>query len=185
MVDALDVAPPYHVLRVGFSDVEPNPDRATVLETPRDEPIDVAIRFDHLEKGSADFVAEGNAKSILEFHLMTPPSFRACRQKRRGRASSPRWRGFYPELKGGKLAFAHLEAHHNFTSYGVGQKSKAPTTDLGAQVGIENLLLAGDLVKLPFPGKLMEGAAASGRLASRLICEAEGVREAPLPVLRG
>ena len=45
---------------------------------------------------------------------------------------------------------------------------------------VDNLFVAGDHVRLPFPAFLMEAAATSGRLAANAICAADGVREAPI-----
>lgn len=181
----LEVAPRYHVLRVGFADRAPKAERPAVLEVSRNQPLEVIIRFDALEEGSRRHVESGKSQSIMEFHLYDTPEFEGLSGEELWARIAPDVTKIMPELAGARLSFANVEGHTNFTSYGVGQKSGAPTADQAKSVGVDNLVLAGDLVRLPFPAKLMEGAAASGRWASRFVCEAEGVRAPRLPVLRG
>lgn len=185
VTDRLEVAPQYHVLRVGLVDKAPNADRPAVLEVPRHQPLDVVVEFNKLEAESREWVESNQGSAILEVHLYDTPELDGLDGEQIWQHIQPQVRQLMPELEGARLAFANVNRHTDFTSYGLRQRSEAPDADVGPKSGVDNLFLAGDLVKLPFPGKLMEGAAASGRWASRFVCERNGVRAPRIPVLRG
>jgi isorenieratene synthase len=81
-----------------------------------------------------------------------------------------------PELKDGKMLHRELVNQKNFSGYPPGSYSDRPETDSGA----DNLMFAGDWVKMPFPCGLMERAVSSGLLAANEILHREGLRRREL-----
>ena len=81
-----------------------------------------------------------------------------------------------PELKDATMLHRELVNQKNFSGYPPGSYSDRPETDSGA----DNLMFAGDWVKMPFPCGLMERAVSSGLLAANEILHREGLRRREL-----
>jgi carotenoid phi-ring synthase / carotenoid chi-ring synthase len=81
-----------------------------------------------------------------------------------------------PELKGAKILHRELVNQKNFAGFPPGSYPHRPETKTVA----ENLLFAGDWVKMPFPCGLMERAISSGLLAANAVLHKEGVARRPL-----
>jgi isorenieratene synthase len=81
-----------------------------------------------------------------------------------------------PELAGAKVLHEEYQQQDNFTRWAPGDHALRPTTE----TPIDNLVLAGDHVRLPVPAALMEGATISGRMAANAILRRAGLREIPI-----
>lgn len=78
-----------------------------------------------------------------------------------------------PGLRDAKVVDTSFMLNRNFTAFHVGKSESRPTTETASPA----ITLAGDWVKLPTPGVLMEGAATSGLLAANAISRLHGVKE--------
>lgn len=81
-----------------------------------------------------------------------------------------------PELQGATLLHQELVNQKNFSGYPPGSYAERPKTT----TEINNLFLAGDWVKMPFPCGLMERAVSSGLLAANMILQKEGLQRRTL-----
>ncbi|WP_035991280.1 FAD-dependent oxidoreductase [Leptolyngbya sp. KIOST-1] len=81
-----------------------------------------------------------------------------------------------PELRGATVLHRQLVNQKNFAGFPPGSFANRPETTTAA----ENLMFAGDWVRMPFPCGLMERAVSSGLLAANAIFEREGVRRRPI-----
>jgi carotenoid phi-ring synthase / carotenoid chi-ring synthase len=81
-----------------------------------------------------------------------------------------------PALKEAKMLHRELVNQKNFAGFPPGSHSDRPATVTQAN----NMLFAGDWVKMPFPCGLMERAISSGFLAANAICQQEGLQRRTL-----
>jgi carotenoid phi-ring synthase / carotenoid chi-ring synthase len=81
-----------------------------------------------------------------------------------------------PALKDATMLHRELVNQKNFAGFPPGSHSDRPATITAAQ----NLLFAGDWVKMPFPCGLMERAISSGFLAANAVCQQEGLQQRTL-----
>jgi isorenieratene synthase len=81
-----------------------------------------------------------------------------------------------PALKEATLLHKQLVNQKNFAGFPPGSFTDRPETTTTA----DNLLFAGDWVKMPFPCGLMERAVSSGLLAANAILKQEGAQRRPL-----
>ncbi|MDY7005768.1 MAG: FAD-dependent oxidoreductase [Cyanobacteriota bacterium] len=81
-----------------------------------------------------------------------------------------------PELKDANMLHRELVNQKNFSGYPPGSYQERPKTNSG----VDNLIFAGDWVKMPFPCGLMERAVSSGLLAANEIFEREGLQKREL-----
>ncbi|NEP39653.1 MAG: FAD-dependent oxidoreductase [Okeania sp. SIO2G4] len=81
-----------------------------------------------------------------------------------------------PELKDANMLHRELVNQKNFSGYPPGSYQERPETNSG----VDNLIFAGDWVKMPFPCGLMERAISSGLLAANEIFEREGLQKRKL-----
>ena len=81
-----------------------------------------------------------------------------------------------PSLTSATLLHRELVNQKNFSGYPPNSYQDRPTT----QTPINNLLFAGDWVKMPFPCGLMERAVSSGLLAANEICHQESLQRRDL-----
>lgn len=81
-----------------------------------------------------------------------------------------------PELKDANMLHRELVNQKNFSGYPPGSYQERPETNSG----VDNLIFAGDWVKMPFPCGLMERAVSSGLLAANEILEREGLQKRKL-----
>jgi isorenieratene synthase len=85
-----------------------------------------------------------------------------------------------PELQSATLLHRELVNQKNFSGFPPGSYDRRPATE----TPIDNLFLAGDWVKMPFPCGLMERAISSGLLAANGVCHAEGLQRRELLTVR-
>lgn len=78
-----------------------------------------------------------------------------------------------PELKSAILLHRELVNQKNFAGYPPGSYGNRPATNSG----VNNLMFAGDWVKMPFPCGLMERAVSSGLLAANEILSQENLQK--------
>ena len=83
---------------------------------------------------------------------------------------------YLPELKDAKILYEYHQLRDDFTSFHTGLYAERPTYD----PEINNLYLAGDWVKLPYPAMLMEAATTSALFSANAILEKEGLRPEPV-----
>ncbi|MEA5471556.1 FAD-dependent oxidoreductase [Spirulina sp. 06S082] len=81
-----------------------------------------------------------------------------------------------PELQGATILHKELVNQKNFSGYPPNSYRDRPET----RTEINNLMLAGDWVKMPFPCGLMERAVSSGLLAANAILQEEGLQRRSL-----
>lgn len=81
-----------------------------------------------------------------------------------------------PALQGATVLHKQLVNQKNFAGFPPGSFPNRPTTATTA----DNLLFAGDWVKMPFPCGLMERAVSSGLLAANAILQKERVQRRPI-----
>ncbi len=85
-----------------------------------------------------------------------------------------------PELKGATILHQELVNRKNFSGYPPNSYQNRPETC----TDVDNLRLAGDWVKMPFPCGLMERAVSSGLLAANSILQSEGLQQRSLLTVR-
>ncbi|MEA5533997.1 FAD-dependent oxidoreductase [Crocosphaera sp. XPORK-15E] len=85
-----------------------------------------------------------------------------------------------PELKKAKILHRELVNQKNFSGYPPNSYNNRPETT----TEINNLFLAGDWVKMPFPCGLMERAVSSGLLAANEILHQEGLQRRKILTVR-
>jgi len=83
---------------------------------------------------------------------------------------------YLPELKAAKILYEYHQLRDDFTAFHTGLYAGRPTYD----PRINNLYLAGDWVKLPYPAMLMEAATTSALLSANAILQSEGLRPEPI-----
>jgi len=81
-----------------------------------------------------------------------------------------------PSLRGATVLHRQLVNQKNFAGFPPGSFANRPQTTTAA----DNLLFAGDWVRMPFPCGLMERAVSSGLLAANAILQREGVKRRPI-----
>ncbi len=81
-----------------------------------------------------------------------------------------------PELKQATVLHRQLVNQKNFAGFPPGSFANRPQT----ATAVDNLLFAGDWVRMPFPCGLMERAVSSGLLAANAILQREGVQRRPI-----
>jgi isorenieratene synthase len=81
-----------------------------------------------------------------------------------------------PELQGATVLHRQLVNQKNFAGFPPGSFANRPQT----ATTVDNLLFAGDWVRMPFPCGLMERAVSSGLLAANVILQREGVQRRPI-----
>jgi isorenieratene synthase len=81
-----------------------------------------------------------------------------------------------PSLRGATVLHRQLVNQKNFAGFPPGSFANRPQTTTVA----DNLLFAGDWVRMPFPCGLMERAVSSGLLAANAILQREGVKRRPI-----
>jgi len=85
-----------------------------------------------------------------------------------------------PDLREAKLLHRELVNQKNFSGFPPGSYADRPDTETAGN----NLIFAGDWVKMPFPCGLMERAISSGLLASNAILHQEGLQRRTLLTVR-
>ena len=83
---------------------------------------------------------------------------------------------YLPELKAAKVLYEYHQLRDDFTAFHTGLYAGRPTYD----PQINNLYLAGDWVRLPYPAMLMEAATTSALLSANAVLGSEGLRPEPV-----
>lgn len=175
----MELAPEYRILRVWF-DKQLDSTRPDIVETPQHAPINLIAQYHLIEKEFMDWASKSGG-SVLEFHLY---------DWKLGNVSDDQvWEvirltaySIWPELSGFKVLASVVRKYDNFPSFNAGSHQYRPTPDYAVELGISNLLLAGDWLATDYPCALMEKAVTTGREAANVILEADGVRQVQMVV---
>jgi isorenieratene synthase len=170
-------ADPYSVVRFWFDrPIErSHPAFYTVAGFPWTDGLAAYSAFQH----AAMQWAERTGGSIIETHAYAiPPDRQGSLQSYRD-ALLGELLEVFPELDGARIVHEEAMTQSNFSRFAPGDFARRPTV----ATDVENLFVAGDHVRLPFPAFLMEAAVASGRLAANHILALDGVLELPIPTV--
>ena len=179
-IDMLKIAPSYRILRAWF-DRQPHAFRPDIIETPQFRPLHLLAQF-HLLEGESRAWAEKTGGSIIEFHFYADEAIAKVPEKQLWDRVRPLILEVLPELTDAKLLDMAVGTYHNFTSFDIGQGKIRPSPSFPQEIGIDNLLFAGDWVQTDYPSALMERAVATGREAANQILLRDHVRQVPLTV---
>ncbi|MCA9568052.1 MAG: FAD-dependent oxidoreductase, partial [Myxococcales bacterium] len=167
-------AEPYAVVRF-WLDKPVDPARTAFYTVAGYTWTDSIATYSHFQQPYVDW-AERTGGSVVECHAYAiPPELQGPVETYRDALLAELRRAF-PELAEARVLHVEAMAQSNFTRFAPGDHATRPEV----VTEVENLFVAGDHVRLPFPAFLMEAAATSGRLAANAICAADGVREAPI-----
>ena len=148
--------------------------------TERERLLDAVTFVDQVEAESRAWVesrrAEGRDGGVFELHCYAVPEDLPAGEA--GEAAIREWfwnelLRYFPDLAGAESVHEAFYVRRDFPAFHVGQHASRPTVE----TELDNLCLAGDWVRLPFPAMLMEAAYSSGLLAANAICRREGLRE--------
>jgi isorenieratene synthase len=182
-MNSLKIAPPYRILRVWF-DRKPHAFRSDIIETPQYRPLHLLAQFHLLEEESKAW-AQKTGGSIIEFHFYADEAIAKIPEEHLWDHVRPLILEVLPELSDAKLLDKTVGTYHNFTSFDIGQGKIRPLTSFPQEIGIDNLLFAGDWVQTTYPSALMERAIATGREAANCVLLHDHVRQVPLTVASG
>ncbi len=135
--------------------------------------LDSVTVYHRMEKTSRAWV-EKNGGGIFEFHSYALPDDFPEQDVRNQFLKE--CEAYFPEMKGCTIRYEHLQIRDDFTAFHTDLYKGRP----GVRTEVDNLFLVGDWVKLDSPAMLMEAAATSALCAANLICNKEGLREAPV-----
>jgi isorenieratene synthase len=163
----------YSVLRLWM-------DRALEQELPffiftdRVKLLDSISLYHNLEDASAEW-AKKTRGGVFELHSYAVPDDVPDKAEIRKHFMEELY-AYLPELKAAKILYEYHQLRDDFTAFHTGLYARRPTHD----PGINNLYLAGDWVKLPYPAMLMEAATTSALLSANAILTNEGLRPEPV-----
>lgn len=167
-IASLGVTLPFAVWRL-WLDKRARPDRAPFAGTAGLGLLDNVSLFDRFQEEARTW-ATRTGGSVVELHAYAVPEGVGA-----GAVRDDLWAQatrLYPELAGAGVVDERLLMARDCPSFAPGAAAHRP----GPATPIPGVALAGDFVKLPFPGALMEGAVASGRLAANHLLSRWGVR---------
>jgi isorenieratene synthase len=170
-VHHLDVTRPFGVLRL-WLDRPLAPERPAFAGTNGVGELDSIAVYDRFQDESATW-AQRHAGSVVELHGY------ALRLDDAGAIRADLLAGLhalYPESRRARVIDERFLLRQDCPAFAPGSHATRPSPD----IGVPNLTIAGDFVRMPFPCALMERAAASGVLAANLLLAARGV--APQPI---
>lgn len=184
-INRMKIAPDYKVLRLWF-DKQMNESAPDILETPDYTPINLIAQYSLLEKEYIDW-AQRTGGSVVEFHCYTWSKYfpRDTPDELVWHYISPTVKAIYPEIfeRNFNVLATHVNSYQNFASFEVGLNSFRPNATTFVDYGLNNLYIAGDWIRTPFPSALMERAVSTGRRAANEILLKDGVRQASLTVV--
>ena len=163
----------YSVLRLWL-------DRALQRELPffiftdRVKLLDSISLYHNLEDDSRDWAVKTRG-GVFELHSYAVPDDVPDKAQIRGYFLKELY-AYLPELKDAKILYEYHQLRDDFTAFHRGLYAERPTYD----PKINNLYLAGDWVKLPYPAMLMEAATTSALLSANAILAKEGLRAEPV-----
>jgi isorenieratene synthase len=143
--------------------------------TDRVHALDAVAFYHRMESEAADWV-RANGGAVIELHCYAAPDHLTEDDEALVDTMKKELERFFPELEGYRVRHQTQYVARNFTAFHAGLGRNRPGTD----VGLHNLFVAGDWVKLPFPAMLMEAAFSSGLLAANAIFSKEGLRQEPV-----
>ncbi|MBN2552834.1 MAG: FAD-dependent oxidoreductase [Spirochaetales bacterium] len=138
--------------------------------TDRIKLLDSISLYHNLEDASAGW-AEKSGGGVFELHSYAVPDDVADKGEIRRHFLEELY-AYLPELKAAKILYEYHQLRDDFTAFHTGLHRERPTFD----PGIDNLYLAGDWVRLPYPAMLMEAAATSALLCANAVLQKEGLR---------
>lgn len=167
-VSSLGLTLPFAVWRL-WLDRPPRADRAPFAGTAGLGLLDNISIFDRFQ-GESRAWAERTGGSVVELHAYAvPPGIDEAAIRADLWAQTV---ALYPELAGARVIEDRFLLRQDCPSFAPGAWADRPTHE----TPLAGLTLAGDFVKLPFPGALMEGAVASGTLAANHLLTRWGVQ---------
>jgi isorenieratene synthase len=132
------------------------------------------ISLYHLFEDESRAWAARTGGAVVELHAYAiPPGIGDDDVRRELRAGLDRC---YPEMRGARVIAERYLSRRDCPAFAPGSFARRPSVD----TDVENLVLAGDHVKLPIPGALMERAATSGMLAANALLARRGVVGEPI-----
>ena len=165
-------APPFAVLRI-WLDRAVAPERAAFAGTAGLGIIDNISVVDRYQ-GEAHSWALRNGGSVVELHgYALPDGYDEARVRRELLAPL---HALYPETRHARILDERLLLRDDCPAFEPGSWASRP----GVATPIPGVVLAGDLVRLPFPTALMERAVASGFVAANQLLERWGVTPEPV-----
>jgi isorenieratene synthase len=176
-INSLDVTSPFAVQRL-WLDRKCWSYRPAFAGTTGFEGLDNISLYEQLESESRVW-SERTGGSVVELHAYALPG--GSDEETVKRRFLEGLHTFYPETKDAKIIEQRFLMRQDCPSFAPGSFATRPTVT----TSIENLVLAGDYVKLPFPSALMERATSSGFIAANHLLQrfsrpSEPVRHGPL-----
>ena len=176
-VSSLDVTSPFAVQRL-WLDRKCWSYRPAFAGTTGFAGLDNVSIYEQLESESRAW-SERTGGSVVELHAYALPD--GSDEETVKRRFLEGLHTFYPETKNAKILDQRFLMRQDCPSFAPGSFARRPTVS----TPIENLVLAGDYVKLPFPSALMERATSSGFMAANHLLQrfsrpSEPVRHGPL-----
>jgi len=135
--------------------------------------LDSVTVYHRMEKSSEEWVKK-NGGGIFELHSYAVPD--DFPQDEIRNQFLKEFEEYFPEIKGYKVKYEHLQVKDDFTAFHTNLYKTRPQV----KTDVENLFLAGDWVKLESPAMLMEAATTSALNSANLIFNKEGLKEEPL-----
>ena len=135
--------------------------------------LDSVTIYHRMEKSSEEWVKK-NSGGIFELHSYAVPDDFPEKEIRNQFLNE--FEEYFPEIKGYKVQYEHLQVKDDFTAFHTNLYKTRPTV----KTEVENLFLAGDWVKLENPAMLMEAATSSALVAANSILNKEGLEEEPV-----
>lgn len=132
--------------------------------------LDSVTIYHRMEKTSEEW-AKKNGGGIFELHSYAVPD--DFPQDEIRNQFLKEFEEYFPEIKGYKIKYEHLQLKDDFTAFHTNLFKTRPTVS----TQVENLFLAGDWVKLENPAMLMEAATTSAMFAVNEILKKENLTE--------
>ena len=163
----------YSVLRL-WMDRQLKQELPFFIFTDRVKLLDSISLYHNIEAASSEW-AEKNHGGVFELHSYAVPDDVQDKAEVRKYLLEELY-AYYPELASANILYEYHQLRDDFTSFHTGLYAERPTHD----PGINNLYLAGDWVKLPYPAMLMEASTTSALLSANAILAKEGLRTEPV-----
>jgi isorenieratene synthase len=173
-LDSLETARPYCIARM-WLDKPVREDRMPLYTAGGFEILDEFALFSQYQDHAQEW-ARRSGGSVVESHCYALDNAVTGDPQKVAEDSLREASSFLPELEGARILHTELQLLDNFTAYAPGAQAMRPRTE----TPVENLLLAGDWVRIDYPLELMERAVTSGRLAANRVLGSEGVRRAEI-----
>jgi isorenieratene synthase len=170
-VASLEITRPFAVLRL-WLDRPLAEQRAAFAGTSGVGELDSIAIYDRFQDESAAW-ARNHGGAVVELHGY---ALRVCDPAAVCADLVAGLHALYPESKRARVIDQRFALRDDCPAFPPGSYASRPSPD----VGLPDLALAGDFVRMPFPCALMERAAASGLLAANLLLAPLGVAPEPI-----